>query len=293
MNRIVLTAVSILGVALAAWAQPRADTTRHARNLAQARVFLPDPSTTKLAASGFENALASLIWLRAGLVYGAEVEVGGRAPPDLPPWFEGMVHTANALDPRWRTPYFYGGLLLRAAGDLPASDRILEAGAAAFPQDWFFPANRAMNAYLHEDDPGAAATWMARAAELPGAPFWYRASAAGMKEKSGERAGAIRFLEEELAATTDPYVRQDMERSLHRLRHNALVAGWEDACRAAARAGHRLRQPQELAALGFTLPENPRGDDWVVGRDGVVRSATSELERARRAALAERALVAR
>ncbi len=293
MNRVVLACVSILGAALAAWAQPRADATRHARNLAQARVFLPDPTATKLAASGFENALASLIWLRAGLVYGAEVEVGGRAPADLTPWFEGMVRTANALDPKWRTPYFYGGLLLRAAGDLPGSDRILEAGAAAFPQDWFFPANRAMNAYLHEDDPAAAAVWMARAAELPGAPFWYRASAAGMKEKSGERDGAIRFLEEELAHTADPYVRQDMERSLRRLRHNALVTAWEGACRAAAREGQRLQRPDDLAALGFALPENPRGDAWVVGRDGVVRSATSELERARRAAMAERALVVR
>ena len=282
MIRIVASAVLLLGVAIAASAQPDADGTRFARHIAQSRVFIPDGTATKLAASGFEQGVAALLWSRAVLEYGGAMEQGDRPPADLGTWFHRMVDAVHRLDPRWRTPLFWGGTLARAMEDIPASNALFEDGARAFPEDAFFPANRAMNAYIHEDDPATSAVWMARAAALPNAVFWYATDAAHMKELSGQRDAAIRFLEDGIAAATDPHVRADLERSLRKLRHNALVDTWAEACRARAQAGRPLQRPEELSTLGFVLPPNPRGDAWVVGRDGIVRSEASEAARRRR-----------
>lgn len=282
MTRVVSCLSVLFGVLVASGAQPRADATRFARHVAQARVFIPDATATKLAASGFEQGIAVLLWSRAVLEYGGAMEQGERPPADLGEWFHRMVDAVHTVDPRWRTPLFWGGTLARALEDIPASNALFEAGAEAFPQDAFFPANRAMNAYIHEEDPAAAALWMERAVALPNAAFWYAADVAGMREMAGQRDAAIRFLEQGLVTASDPHVRADMERSLRKLRHNALVDTWAAACRARAAEGRPLGRPEELATLGFVLPPNPRGDAWVVGRDGVVRSEASEAARLRR-----------
>ncbi|MEN9786824.1 MAG: hypothetical protein RLZZ299_2088 [Pseudomonadota bacterium] len=291
MIQLVARALVLLGVAIAAWAQPRADATRFARHIAQSRVFIPDATATKLAASGFEQGIAALLWSRAVLEYGGAMEQGDAPPADLGTWFHRMVDAAHRLDPRWRTPLFWGGTLARTLGDIPASNTLFEAGARAFPEDAFFPANRAMNAYIHEDDPATSAVWMARAAALPNAAFWYATDVAHMHELAGQRDTAIRFLEEGIAAAEEPHVRADLERSLRKVRHNALVDTWAEACRTRAGEGRPLRRPEELAELGFVLPPNPRGDAWVVGRDGVVRSEASEVARQRRMRLQEWAWV--
>jgi hypothetical protein len=274
----------LLGVLASVWlvgrGLPGADATRRPRTVKQARVFVPDARTARAAAFGFEEPLADLLWSRAAVEFGRAE--GRAAHVALQGWFAATVETTLALDPRWRTPYFYGGVLARLTEDYATSSRVFERGAEAFPEDWFFPANRGINATLYENDPATAAVWMERAAALPGAPFWYRANAAAARAKGGQRDLAIAMLERDLAVEEDPGVRGDMEQMLGKLRHEALVEAWAPACRARRAEGRPLRAPDELAALGFALPENPRGDAWVVGSDGVVRSERSERERVRR-----------
>ncbi len=280
------TAVGLLGAAVVVTALPRADATRAPRVLEDALVFMPSPSTLRTASSGFHEVVADLFWLRVGIEYGKDDDSNRLRA--LRPWFARMLETIHLLDPAWRTPYFYGSLLARANGDLATSNAILERGAAQFPQDFFFPANRAMNAAIFEEDYATAATWMAKAAVLPEAPFWYKADAAATWARAGQRDAAIHMLEQDLARESNPVVRGNLGAILAKQRHNVLVESWEGACIARREAGRRLRAPEELADLGYVLPENPRGDAWIVGGDGVVRSAASERERLRRARMADR-----
>ena len=182
--------------------------------------------------------------------------------------------------------------MLFRSGDIDGSDAVFAAAMQALPNDPFFPFSKGMNAYLYRDDPRTAGRLLAVAAAMPGAPTWYAAAAAAMQEDSGQRAAGIRYLEEVRDTTTDPGIRADTERQLARLVHNELVDRWTDACRAWTAEHGRLPSPEAISQLGFELPENPRGDPWVVGADGVVRAESAEDERLRKARKQELGILA-
>ncbi len=275
-----LLLVALAGTFTVSEALPRVDHTRGRRDLEQALLFVPDAQQIRAASSGFAEPLADLFWVRTVLVFGERFGVD-RDPKWLV-WMGRMIEAVNTLDPRWRTAYFYGGAILRVSGDVDGSDKVFAAGHAALPKDPFFPFSLGMNAYLYRQDNVAAAEHIAVAASLPDAPSWYAAAAAGMQQKAGNRAAAMRYLEETIADAKDPAVRADSEWQLARLQHDEVVDQWTDACRAWRDEHGPLTAPEELSRVGFALPENPRGDAWIIGLDGVVRSAGAERDRLRR-----------
>lgn len=272
--------IATIGSSAVALTLPRADVTRSARSVDQALLFVPEPEQVRAASLGFAEPLSDLFWVRTVLVFGERF--GNDDGPRWNEWLRRMIAAVYTLDPAWRTPYFYGGTILRANGDVPASDTVFTEARANLPDDPFFPFSLGMNAYLYRDDPATAAAFLAEAAALPEAPSWYAAAAAAMRQSSGDRAAGIQYLQEVGATTDNPAIRADTERQLARLRHNELVDVWTDACVRRRDAGERLERPEDLAELGFDLPVNPRGDAWVVGADGVVRSEGAEAERYRR-----------
>jgi hypothetical protein len=115
-----------------------------------------------------------------------------------------------------------------------------------------------------------------------------------MKVEAGGRKAAQIYLQSVLDSTTDPGIRADTEWQLARLAHDELVESWTEACKR-YRAEHDapLTSVNDLEKLGFVLPENPRKDRWVVGRDGVVRSEAAEKEHWAQALRAEIQLIGR
>jgi len=268
---------TLVGVAL-----PAVDHTREARTIDNALLFLPSGRQLHLVSSGQAEVLADLLWVKAVLTFGERWE--RTSDTTWVTWLERMVETVNTLDPHWRTPYFYGGMVLRVVDRIDASDAVFRRGADALPDDWFFPFSMGMNAYLYRDDTAEAARWVERAAPLPEAPLWLPALAAEFRQRSGDRSNAIAYLEEVKARTTLPEVRADADRQLARLHHNGLVDAWAPACRDfRAQVGRPLASVEEFERVfGRALPANPRGGDWIVGRDGVVRDAVAERERRNR-----------
>ncbi len=279
--------IALAGAAGAYTGLDRADTTRMIRAEDNALLFAPNGRELALASSGFEEPLADVLWVRAVITFGERWEHDPGS--EWVTWLTTMIDAINTLDPRWRTPYFYGGILLRVLGEVDASDRVFQRGAEAMPEDWFFPFSVGMNYFVVRDDLENAAVWLGRAAPLPGAPPWVASTVAELKQRSGERGAAIGYLQDLLRTSPSPEVRADAERQLRRLFHNSFVDAWAPACREYRdRTGSALTSPAQLEAiLGHPLPPNPRGDAWIVGADGVVRSATAETERVRRALMEE------
>lgn len=289
MRSALLFAVATAGALGVGFTQPRADATRQARAIDQALLFIPSPDQIRAVSSGFEEPISDLLWVRVVLTFG---ERWGRdTSAQWTEWLHRMILAVNTLDPTWRTPYYYGGTLLRVSGDIDGSDAVFSAAMQALPDDPFFPFSKGMNAYLYREDSRTAGRMLAMAAEMPGAPTWYAAAAAAMHQQSGERAAGIAYLKDILETTADPGIRADTERQLGRLVHNEMVDSWDDACRAWRAEHGPLPRPEDLARLGFRLPENPRGDAWVVGADGVVRSEGAEQERYRNARRAEMGII--
>ena len=258
-------------------AVPRVDATRHARMLDTTLLYPPDGPQLRAFAVGQEEPLADLLWIRTVLVFGERFDTAkGEA---WVRWLRHMIQAVNILDSEWNTPYFYGGVMLRVSGDIDGSDAIFQDGFKNLPDNWFFPFSLGMNAYLYRHDRAEAARWLQQAVGLPGAPGWYAAAAAAMQAESGSRKAAMKYLKGVLDSTSDPAIRQDTQRQLDRLYHDDLVDTWDDACRDHyTRASAPLARPEDLAALGFTLPLDPRGEGWIVGRDGVVRSSGADDE---------------
>jgi tetratricopeptide (TPR) repeat protein len=247
----------------------------------------PDPAALEVAALGQRNLLADLLWMRLVMAFS---DVYDAPTPEGVASVGAFIRAIIHLDPGWRSVYFYGGSFLRVLGDLDGSDRVFEAGAAALPEDAYFPFSIGMNAYLHRGSPQDAAIWIERAAELPGAPAWYGAAAAALRREGGGRAAALQYLDEQLARPQEAGVRDALLDKKRELLHE----GWEEAfaTRAAqlqAAGAPPLARPDDLGAL----PEDPYGAGWVVGVDGRVRSAHVEARRAERALADERALLLR
>ncbi|MFZ5478334.1 MAG: hypothetical protein ACOZNI_16320 [Myxococcota bacterium] len=292
MRTVALALVALAGAAFVGLAQPRADATRTRRAIDDALVFVPDGRALRAAASGFEEPLADLLWVRTVLIFGDRFHRSSGA--GWTEWVRRMLLTVSTLDPVWRTPYFYGGAFLRVVGNVEAADQVYLRAMENLPDDPWFPFAYGMNHYLEREDAATAAEWIGRASRLPGAPSWYGAAAAAMRQEAGDRQAGIRFLEQMRAETTDPAVLEDTDRQLRRLWHNEYVARWEAICRDfRAREGRPLRDVAELERLVGPLPSNPRGDAWMVGGDGVVRSESAEAERLRRARRDEWRLIVR
>lgn len=279
--------VALVGGAVVAGAQPEADRTRHERAIDNALVFAPNGPVLRAASLDQHEVVADLLWVRAVLVF------GDRWTHDPDPtwiaWLRGSIVAVTQLDPAWRTPYYHGGTLLRVLGDIDGSDAVFKAGAAAFPDDYFFPFSIGMNLYLYRDDPEGAVPWIDAASRMPGGPRQYAGLAAQLRSKGGDRAGAIAYLRERRREAGSDPERADIDDQLGRLYHDSMVDGWTARCRAYRQAhGGPPASPEAFFAwMGVAVPGNPRGDAWVVGNDGCVRSAGAEPARLRRLRAAE------
>lgn len=280
LTRFATACMAVLAAALVAIAQPHSDASRRLRTLHQELIFLPSAEGVRLASSGQHEVVADLMWVRTVLLFGERYDSDDSLL--WRGWLGRMIRTVNVLDPRWRTPYMYGGAMLAVSGQIDASSEVYAQCTQSLPLDYWCPFARGMNDFIHRNDPLAAAVWVKEAASRPGAPNWYASAAAALSNQAGQRLAGLRYLDEQLAATTDPGVRENLEFQRGRLAQDEIVAAWEPACREWRAEHGPLTGPEDLAKLGFVLPKNPRGDAWVVGRDGVVRSEQSERDRVRR-----------
>jgi hypothetical protein len=287
----------VLGLALGAAGiahglQRGADQVRFQTDASTELLFLPSPTAFKVATLGYHEPTADLLWMRAVLLFGERF--GHDPDPRWGEWLGGMIEAIAALDPTWRTPYFYGGTMLRGVGAIDASDRVFMAGIENLPDDAYFPFALGMNYYLQRDDIASAIHWIDIAAKKPGAPAWYRVASAGILADRDMLPAAIRFLEEQRETTADPSIHRMIDDRLQVLYHNLAAQHLEDARTAwRARTGRDITRVEELLGPGGHLPPDPFGAGWILGADGGIRSAAREAWLASQAQGRERALLER
>ncbi len=269
-----------------------ADRVRHETSVDDAITFLPDGGSLRVVASGYHEPLADLLWVRAVLLFGERFEVD--RDPAWGRWLAGMIRAVAALDPDWRTPYVYGGGMLRVLHDADGSDAVFYEAMYALPDDPYFPFALGMNQYLLRDDPVGAARWLAKAARKPGAPPWYAAAAADMLGQHRMRDAALRFLREEWNRSESPTVREVIRGKIASMEHEERAERLEAAREAfRARHGQDIRDLTDLVRPNGTLPPDPLGGRWILAPDGRIRSSVAEAGERRRLQAAERALLAR
>ena len=272
--RIKLLALSVclLGGVAGHLAQVRVDPERRAHAQAWEALTLPRPEVIRAVTFGEHLLFADLMWVRAVLRF---ADVYERPSPQEKEWLSAMVNSVVALDPSWRTAYFYGAGMLRVVGEYDESDAVLKRARQqeSLSQDPYFPFLLAMNAWLHHDDVDAAAAYLLEAAALPGAPGWYGAAAAGIVDRERGRAAGLAMVNRQLEGETDPAIRRWLESKRDDLLHDLYAEQIEERFGAALPASGA-----SLSVLpdGTPLPAEPQGGHWMVGTDGRVRSSVEE-----------------
>lgn len=284
--------LALLGAGLTHWGQRLADRARAQAHQADDLLVMPASETLQAATLDHQVHVADFFWVRSVLAYGDKFNQS----PDAQwlAWYGQLVGVVTRLDPHWRTPYYYGGVMLRVLGADQASTDIFEAGAEALPDDYFFPFAVGMNHYLAGDEEKQAAGWIKRASVLPGAPPWYAVAAVAFEQAHYQRRQAIRYLQGEVEAARDPNLRAQLQERLRGLMYEELEETFADfSQRYVEQTGQPLRTPEALVESGLVqaLPEDPLQGEWVVDVDGAVRSSVKVKELIDEALLSERRML--
>ena len=280
--------------ALAHTSQRQVDAQRRDVNVNHELLFIPDAQSIRIASLDHSVHVADILWVRSVLAFGERWNTtGDRAWVE---WLSRTVLGVCQIDPRWRTPYFYGGVMLRVLGDYEGSTAVMKLGSESLPDDPWFPFSVGMNLYIQGGDREESARWVAEAARRPGAPEWYAVAAVAFRQEQKERPQAIRFLQDELKLTDDPDLRVELERRLASLTHDEYAERLNELAEAlAAERGRPVRGVEELLRAGKLTaePPDPLGGGWIVDIDGKIKSSVRAAQEQEQALRYERDMLER
>ncbi len=268
--RLVSLAGPVIALALIAGAQVvggAANADRKATAKRTTEPYAPSPGAARIASLGYREAMADLLWVRALVAFGGEVDPSARS-------VRGLIEAIAALDPSFEEPMEWGALAMQSFTMALTQDdylqvlRVLEEAMARFPKNYHLP-QRAGEIYamrLKSEDPAQVRAWKAkgaallsRAIRMPGAPKSLGTWVAHLQTELGQRDTAIRDLRELLLYTTDRESRRRLLEKLAKISNTsteALSAEIDDARRRFNEAWDRDRP--ELTPSMYVIVGPPR-----------------------------------
>ncbi len=186
-------------------------------------LYLPKGEHMKIMSLGFRNLMADALWVKAIGYFG-----GHNLTDKEYPWLYHILDQVTSLDPLFRAPYLFGGVVLAVEADsVPDSNRLLHKGMIYHPSEWRLPFYIGFNQFYYQKDPSAAADYIQAAVTLPGRPWYLSRLAASLMAKSGRREMAIAFLETVRQNTAEAYIRKSLEKKIRDLREGKIPEGLE------------------------------------------------------------------
>ena len=169
--------------------QREIDRTRGAWVVQEELLYLPSGNMLKVVSLGFDEAMADILYIKM-IDYFATHLMTDRT-------YTWLYHTADlvtTLDPYFRFPYIFAGLVLNLEGhQFENARKLLTKGMTVFPDDWYFPFVLGLNYFFGSADFMTAAQHLERAYTL-GGPKYLHSFAAKLREKGKTRETALEFL---------------------------------------------------------------------------------------------------
>lgn len=156
----------------------------------QEKLYLPDSKKLQIAALGFDNFYADLLWLRAIQAFGGKWQTGGG---DMTPIFH-YFDVVTDLDPQFIEAYKLGNLVIGdEGGDYRRSLDILRKGMARNSDNWELPYLGIYNAVWQMGN-YEEARWFARmASKVPNRPEFVARMGEFIERRSGRVEIAYRM----------------------------------------------------------------------------------------------------
>lgn len=262
---VLAVALGLLQIPLTAWSNSQAKI--------QQLTYLPSGEYLRMVSLGYRELAADLLWLQAIQVMGER-----KLSAEAGQWLYQALDRITTLDPKFVRAYEAGSHALCILVVLPEeSNRLLEKGMRHNPQEWNLPFLLGINYYFELGDDEKAATAMARAASLPGAPESLARLAAKLFVSANSPEQAVELLAKVYAETSDEDVRKSLE---VRLKESIVERDLRSLEQAIARyQAHYSRRPERLENLvepGMLreLPKEPFGGHYLYeAATGTVRSS--------------------
>lgn len=207
-----VTTVLVLIVGLH-FVQLQLDQQKAATPKLQRFMYLPHGQYLRVAALGYEQVMADLLWIQTIQAMGERTvsEEAGH-------WIYHALEVITDLDPAFVHVYEAGGIALATlVTHIDESNRILEKGMRYNPTVWQLPFYLGFNYYFEFHDDQKAADYIARASRLPGAPAYLAPLAARLYVSARDPQDAVDFLAQVYVQTTDENIKKILEQRLKEL----------------------------------------------------------------------------
>jgi len=195
MKRSVLTfVISIFLVVLLVAAivpiQRRLDREKSTWEEQEELLYLPSGKVLHIVSLGFDQVVADIIFIKM-IGYFATHNTTDHTYT----WLYHMADITTDLDPYFKFPYVFAGLLLNLeANQFDNARLILEKGMAVYPDDWYFPFLLGLNYFFHDGDLIRAAEYFERSNRLEGSPEYLGKLTYTLREYGQTRETTLEFL---------------------------------------------------------------------------------------------------
>jgi hypothetical protein len=219
---------------------------------------LKSPGVDVLRLATAEHALlaADLTWLAIVQELGRAETVSEATWDRVERWSD----IATDLDPRYFTVYHSVAVNLTVYTErVAASDRVLHKGWRVLPNRWELPLLLGYNAYFIHGDAEVASDYIARASQLPQAPFFLAPLAGRMRFHSGDEFGAIELLEYMLPHL-EGRPREEAQTRLMLLKSEQRMRRFDAACKTYREQRGALPESGQ-AVVDAGLIEEPPSDE--------------------------------
>lgn len=170
-------------------------------------LYLPSGKFLKPACLGFESLVADLLWIKAIGYFG-----GHYLTDHSYKWLYHILDLVTTLDPLFRYPYEFGGIILALEGGNPEqSTLLLEKGIKHHPEYWRLYFYLGFNHFYYHRDFQNASLYIKKAAQLPGHPPYLPKLAASLLTTSGQKNTALSFLRQLYDNTEDEWLKQQIK----------------------------------------------------------------------------------
>jgi len=170
--------------------QVRIDDERQSWNQEEELMYLPSGKVLKIVSLGFDEVVADILFIRMIDYFGKH-----SSSDRTYVWLYHMADLVTDLDPKFRFPYIFAGLMLNLeANQFDNARKIIIKGMNQFPNNWYFPFTLGINYFFHDGDFLRAADSLEDASKLPDAPDYLIGFAKKLRKKAATKEEALDFL---------------------------------------------------------------------------------------------------
>jgi hypothetical protein len=249
-------------------------------------LYLTSGTAVRRIAAGYTAVTADLYWIRAIQYYGGvKLRLQHEDPAQVPTdaarqdyqLLYPLLDLTTTLDPYFNIAYRFGAIFLAepypgGAGRPDLAIKLLEKGLAARPDKWEYMQDIGFVHYWWRHDYAAAASWFARAGQVPGAPWFLKSLAATTLAEGGDRQSS-RTMWQSIRETAEiDWLRNEAERRLLQLDAADFVDLLQAEVNRARAAGVPIRSWQDSIRAGVVrgVPVDPSGTPLQLDASGRV-----------------------